>query len=102
MDEGPIDSDVGNVGETDLSIVMEHPVIGIRWDDDFLVVYCQPVHVHQRPQLIRHEAVIIRSVLSSLCHMRLFYGGCKYHTKRRESTLNTGIEVQPSTYPLDR
>lgn len=102
IDKGKIDDDFDNIGQTDFPIVIEHSVIGIRWDDDFLVVYCQTVHVHQRPQLIRHEAVIIRSVLSSLCHMRLFYGGCKYHTKRRESTLNTGIEVQPSTYPLDR
>lgn len=102
MDESPIDRDVGNIGETNLSIVMEHPVIGILRYDDFLVVDRQTIHVYQRLQLLRHEAVIIRSVLSSLCHMRLFYGGCKNHTKRRESTLNTGIEVQPSTYPLDR
>lgn len=72
MDESPIDSDVGNIGETNLSIVMEHPVIGILRYDYFLVVDRQTIHVYQRLQLLRHEAVIIQSVLSSLCHMRLF------------------------------
>ena len=102
IDKGKIDDDFDNIGQADFPIVIEHSVIGILRYDDFLVVDRQTVHVYQRLQLLRHEAVIIRSVLSSLCHMRLFYGGCKYHTKRRESTLNTGIEVQPSTYPLDR
>ncbi len=43
MDESPIDSDVGNVGETNLSIVMEHPVIGTLRYDDFLVVDRQTI-----------------------------------------------------------
>lgn len=102
IDKGKIDDDFDNIGQADFPIIIEHSIIGILRYDDFLVVDRQTVHVYQRLQLLRREAVIIRSVLSSLCHMRLFYGGCKYHTKRRESTLNTGIEVQPSTYPLDR
>lgn len=48
MDECPIDSDVGNVEETNLTIVIEHHVIGTLRYDDFLVADSQSVHAYQR------------------------------------------------------
>ena len=102
IDKGKIDRDFGDVVETNLSVVIEYSVIGILRYDDFLVVDSQAVHADQGLQFVGHATAGLGAVLSSLCHIAFVLQSNKYHTKRRESTLNTGIEVQPSTYPLDR
>lgn len=99
MDKGEVGRDFGDAVEADLPVVVEHPVIGILGNRDRPSDRtCRLAVAVPRPR-----SCGLRDCLVVYLPYRIgFYGGCKYHTKRRESTLNTGIEVQPSTYPLDR